>query len=167
MPVLDAENLFKKGLIELVDGAPHRAVALFENAIRVEKQRGSNRPQMRYLSFYGLSLALSRGVTPEVVRACSTAAERDFFNPELQLNLGRVYAMAGRTSLALAAFERGLRLSPGHRALIAERSKLERRKSPILPGLPRAHPLNRVLGRLRARARRLVAPRSPAVAPHG
>lgn len=164
MAVLDAENLFKKGLMALVDGAPNRAVPLFENAIRVEKQRSANRPQMRYLSYYGLSMAMAEGPSPEVLRACRTAAQRDFFNPELQLNLGKVCAMAGLTSQALAAFERGLKLAPGNRTLRAERGKLERRKSPVIAGLPRNHPLNRLLGRMRARARRLLPERAPAVA---
>jgi len=164
MAVLDAENLFKKGLIALVDGAPERAVGLFESAVRVEKQRGANRPQMRYLSYYGLAMAMAHGPTPEVIQACRTAAERDFFSPELQLNLGKVYAMAGRATPALEAFERGLKLAPGNRVLWAEKRKLDRRKSPVIASLPRNHGVNRVLGRLRARARRLLPERAPAVA---
>ena len=153
MPILSAENNFRKGLVALVDGDPATAATHFQSAIQIERQHGVTRPQMRYLSYYGLSIAQSRGVSPEAIQACETAARRDFFNPDLYLNLGRVYALAGKTTKALHAFEQGLILAPSHKALRAEMKRLDRRSAPPLTIVARNHPMNRFLGRLRASVR--------------
>ena len=164
MNILDAELCFKKGLVALVEDVPERAAAMFHNAMKIEKERRTQTPQMRYLSYYGLSMARARGVTQDVVRACETAARRDFFNPDLQLNLGRVYLLSGQVSRALAAFERGLRLAPGHRGLRAEMLKVNRRQRRPIRRLPRSHPINCFLGRLRTRVPRWLATGKDAVA---
>lgn len=165
MPILEAENHFRRGLVALVDGNAAEAVTHFQSAIQIERQRGVATPQMRYLSYYGLSLARARGASNEAIQACEIAARRDFFNPDLLLNLGRVYLMAAKTTRALAAFERGLQLAPNHAALRAERNRADRRQPPPLPMLHRQHPFNRWLGRMRASvtspaSKRLVTPKN-------
>jgi len=165
MPILSAENTFRRGLAALVDGDAAAAAEHFQSAILVEVQHGVRRPQMRYLSYYGLSRAQAHGATPQAIQACETAARRDFFNPDLLLNLGRVYLLAGKTTKALAAFQRGLELAPRHKALLAEHAKVDRREAPPLTVVSRSHPLNRALGKLRwslrARAPRwMAAPRA-------
>jgi tetratricopeptide (TPR) repeat protein len=149
MPILSAENEFRRGLVALVDGYPGIASDHFQAAIVIERQRGAARPQMRYLSYYGLSLARSRGATPQAIQACEVASRRDFFNPDLLLNLGRVYLLAGKTTKALATFERGLQLAPDHRGLITEHAKVDRREAPPFSIIRRGHPLNKLFGRLR------------------
>lgn len=150
MPILTAENHFRKGLVALVDNDPAQAVTHFQSAILIERQRGVARPQMRYLSYYGLALAKAQGANFEAVHACEAAARRDFFNPDLLLNLGKVYILAGKTTRALAAFERGLALAPNHPALNQEVIKYERRKVPPISVLSRRHPVNKWLGRVRS-----------------
>jgi len=149
MPILSAENSFRKGLVALVEGDPATAATHFQSAILIERQHGVTRPQMRYLSYYGLSLAQGRSATPEAIQACETASRRDFFNPDLLLNLGRVYLIAGKTTKAFAAFERGLAMAPSHKALRAELGRFERRQPPPLSMVSRQHPLNKMLGKLR------------------
>src|SRR5262249_49157334 len=83
MPILSAENSFRKGLVALVEGDPATSATHFQSAILIERQHGVTRPQMRYLSYYGLSLAQSRSASPEAIQACETASRRDFFNPDL------------------------------------------------------------------------------------
>lgn len=150
MPILTAENHFRKGLVALVEGRPNEAAAQFHLAMKIEMERGVGRPQMRYLSYYGAALAEWKGATADAIQACETAARRDFFNPDLQLNLARVYRRAGKRTRALATIERGLQLAPRHRALRDELSNLDRRRRPPLPWLSRSHPANRMLGRARA-----------------
>ena len=145
MRILEAENLFKKGLVALVEGDPGRATSHFEWAMHIERDRGVERPQMRYLSYYGLGLALSRKPSSDAVRTCETAARVDFFNPDFHFNLGKVYLIAGKTTKALAAFERGLRLAPSHAGLRIEMDKVERRSRPAIPWLGRNHVLNKRL----------------------
>src|SRR5262249_56470453 len=65
MPILSAENQFRQGLVALVDEDPKTAAERFRAAIQIERQRHVRRPQMRYLSYYGLSLALAHGPTQE------------------------------------------------------------------------------------------------------
>jgi len=133
----------------MVDGDPAAASEHFQSAILTELQHGVRRPQMRYLSYYGLSRAQARGATPDTIQACETASRRDFFNPDLLLNLGRVLLLAGKTSKALAVFQRGLELAPKHKALLAEYAKIDRREAPPLSIVSRSHPLNKLLGKLR------------------
>jgi tetratricopeptide (TPR) repeat protein len=133
----------------MVDGDPATAADEFQSAILIELQHGVRRPQMRYLSYYGLSRAQARGATPDTIQACETASRRDFFNPDLLLNLGRVLVLAGKTSRALATFQRGLELAPKHKGLLAEYAKIDRRETPPLTVVSRSHPLNKLLGKLR------------------
>jgi tetratricopeptide (TPR) repeat protein len=149
MPILSAENCFKRGLVALAAGKPAEATTLFEAAMAIERERGVGRPQMRYLSFYGLSLAHSRKSITDALRACEEAAREEAFNPDLFLNLGKVYVRSGNRTRALEAYERGLRLDPKHRGLRAALQKTDRRSNPAVRGLDRSHPLNRLLGRIR------------------
>ena len=149
MPILSAENSFRKGLVALVEGDPAAATCHFQAAILIERQHGVSRPQMRYLSYYGLALAQSRGATPEAIQACEAASRRDFYSPELLLNLGRVYLLAGKTTKALATLERGMAIAPNHKAMRAELEKVDRRQIKPLSFVSRQHPLNKFLGRIR------------------
>jgi tetratricopeptide (TPR) repeat protein len=135
--------------VALFDGDSAAAAEQFQAAILIEVQHGVRRPQMRYLSYYGLSRAQAEGATPQTIQACETAARRDFFNPDLLLNLGRVFLLAGKTTKALATFQRGLDLAPKHKGLLAEFKKLDRREAPPLMIVSRSNPLNKVLGKLR------------------
>jgi tetratricopeptide (TPR) repeat protein len=153
MHILSAENSFRKGLSAMVDCDPAAAAEHFQSAILVEVQHGVKRPQMRYLSYYGLSRAMAFGATLQAIQACETAARRDFFNPDLHLNLGRAYLLAGKTTKAIASFHRGLEIAPTHKALLAEFKKVDRREPPPLSVFSRSHPLNRVLGKLRSSLR--------------
>jgi len=153
MNILSAENYFRRGLTALVDGDPTVASDYFQSAILTEVQHGVKRPQMRYLSYYGLSRAQAFGATPQAIQACETAVRRDFFNPDLFLNLGRVYLLAGKTTKSLAAFERGLGLAPSHKGLLAELTRIDRRAAPPLGIVSRSNPLNKWMGRLRASLR--------------
>jgi tetratricopeptide (TPR) repeat protein len=153
MPIFSAENAFRRGLAELVDGNAVSAAESFQSAILIEVQQGVRRPQMRYLSYYGLARAQAHGATPQSIQACETAARRDFFNPDLLLNLGKVYLTAGKMTKALATFQRGLELAPRHKGLLAEFAKVDRREAPPLSVVKRSHPLNKFLGKLRSSLR--------------
>ena len=144
------EDHFRDGLSALGAGRPAEAVDHFQHAISSEKQMGAVRPQMRYVSYYGLSMALSKRSLHAAVDLCERAADRDDFDAILMLNLGRVYVLTGRRIKALATFERGLQLDPSNRRIRTEVSRLDRRRAPAWPSLGRDHAVNRSLGRLRA-----------------
>jgi len=147
-----SEYQFQAGLLALQAGRFLEAAGKFESALLLERSNGAKQPPMIYLSYYGYSMARAEDrPSPESIRACETAARREFMSPELQLNLGRVYALAGKVSRALAAFEKGLRLNPKHRALREELRRFDRRGRPPVGFLSRNHPLNRWMGRMRSR----------------
>ena len=152
MSTLAARNQFRNGLMALVDGRHEEAAKCFGNAMALEREENSaGRCTARSLSYYGLSLALSDRATPEAIQACEMAARADKLDPDLLLNLGRVMALAGRRTKALAAFEEGLGLNPEHRALRTELAKLDRRRKPFIPFLHRDNPVNILFGRLRSK----------------
>lgn len=161
-----AESLFIQGLKSMSKGRHEEAATQFKEAMELEKGRGAPRRQMRYLSYYGLSLARAHKPTREAIDACRIAAKRDPWDPDLQLNLGRVLALAGQTTRALATLERGLRLAPRHKALRAELRRHDRRSRPPVPFFTRDHPLNRTIGKLRAAILRRRAEKAEAEALH-
>ncbi len=147
---MTSEDHFQNGLTALGAGQPQAAVVHFRHAISSEKRQGAVRPQMRYVSYYGLSMALSDQSLHTAVELCERAANRDTFDAVLMLNLGRVYGLTRRRTKALATFERGLQLDPSNKRIKIEMSRIDRRHPPALPSLGRDHLLNRSLGRLRA-----------------
>ncbi len=151
MSIVAAENCFRRGLAALVANRPREASELFGAAVRLERDNRVHRPRMRYLSYLGLSLAQADGATPEALRACEVAARADAFDAELLLNLGRVYVIAGKTTRALAALERGRKLAPRYEPIRRALRRIDRRRRPCVPFLDRSHPVNVALGRMRSR----------------
>ena len=154
MPILSAENQFKKGLTALVDHNYKDATVFFKRAIDIDLARNRRKPDLRYLSYYGLSLAKAGISTTEAISICRQAVSRHKSHPILWLNLGRVYVMAGKQERALEALDTAAQLAPGNRVLAHELAQLERRSSPVLGKLPRSHPVNIALGKLRGSMRK-------------
>jgi len=146
MPILAAEIHFKKGLAALVDHNYRDASEFFRRALEIDQARGS-RTDLRYLSYYGLSLAKSGATVGEAVRICRAAVSKDRAHPVLWLNLGRAYRAAGKTSLALEALARAASIAPDNAALARELAEVDRRGAPVLKTLAREHPLNVFLGK--------------------
>ena len=84
-----AEDYYKKGLVAFSRGQSQEANALFESAMKAERDNGVTRSQMLYLSYFGLSLAKAKRPTQEAISACETAARKHFYNPTLFLNRAR------------------------------------------------------------------------------
>jgi len=150
MPLQDAEQFFRRGVACLADDRAAEAARHFLSSIQLEREHGVRRPEMRYLSYFGLSLALAGGSVEEAVRTCRTALAQQPRNPDLHLNLARVHLLAGDAVSALKTGTEGLVVDPEHRELRSLVEAVERRRRPALRFLTRNHPVNRVLGRLRA-----------------
>lgn len=147
----DPERHYRCGLGLLTQGRYADAAVHFHAAMLAEQEAGAVRPQMRYRSYYSLSRSLSGRLRPEELKLCEQAAAADAFDPILQLNLGKVYLRAGKTTRALQAFRRGLSLDPENAELRTMLARTDRRARPVVGGLDRDHPLNRALGRWRVR----------------
>jgi len=133
----------------LQEGRRREAMALFEAAIEIQRRQSHARPQSRYLSFYGLCLALERNEIHEALRYCREAVTLEGYNPDIRCNLGRVLLRAGRRREAYRAFMDSLKLESSHEATLRALRVMGIRRQPILPFLARANPINIFLGRLR------------------
>lgn len=153
MPILSAENCFKKGLAALVEDNHPRAIVHFREAIDIERQRHVARPTMRYLSYYGFCLAKAKRPIQDAIRACRAAARGEPRDPDLFLNLGRVYMVAGKRDLARQAFDRGLRISPDNLVLQRERTRAEVRPLARPTAVIRTRSIRRWSGRVWAALR--------------
>ena len=162
MGTFSAESVAKDAFVALRAKNYTAAAELFRHALSLDRQRSRRTPEMRYLSYYGLCLA-SAGLSQSLaLEACKRAVARQKGDPILHLNLGRVYRMAGKPTLALKAFETGLAEAPDHRMLVKELAAIDRRSKPPIAFLSRSHPLNEFLGRRRkGRAQVRIASRRP------
>lgn len=101
-------------------------------------------------STLGLAMALGSRDFEAARMLCESAAKQEFFNPELYLNLARVYISFGRRPEALRYLRRGQMIDPGHMAIREAIRELGLRRVPIVPFLPRRHVVNRMLGGVRS-----------------
>lgn len=162
MPERLSENSFRKGLRAATRGDFLLALAYFEASMQLVRRDGLAAAPMKYLSYYGLCLAMASDRLHEAREICEGALEAEFYNPDLYLNLGKVYIRTGDRGRAFGTLVRGLRLSPRHPGLIREIRRLGLRRRPVVRFLHRSHPLNRFLGRVWPRRERRAARRERA-----
>jgi len=151
MSARSAEMSFRKGLQALEQRRYLEGLAYFESALNLEEQSGNPARRMKYLSFYGVSLSLAAGRTQEAIEMCEHALTVEFYNPDLYLNLAKVYLAAGQRRRAHKALCQGLRIERRHTGLLAEVRRMGLRRKPLFRFLPRGHVLNRVTGQLASR----------------
>ena len=138
-----AEEHYRRGRERLDQGDDTGALEHFRTA------HGLDRENPRYRSHYGLGLALVERRFDQALELCRSAAKEEFFNPELYHNLARVHLAFGFKAEAIRYLRRGLMIDPANRAMSEALAALGRRRPPVLSFLPRKHPLNRLLGRVR------------------
>ncbi len=109
------------------------------------------------LSYYGYLDALVHKNYIHGINTCLKAREivlekaisgRDFFNPVLYLNLGRVYLAAGNKEDAFEALRMGLIFGNENEDLLCELRELGMRKKPVVPFLQRSNPVNKYFGKV-------------------
>lgn len=105
----------------------------------------------RLEAFVAASRALAQGAVVPGVKTCLAALRRGSHVPDVCLALGAILLQAGERAKAHAAFRKGLDADPVHPYLRARVRSMGVRRPPVLRRLPRTHPVNRVLGLLRAR----------------
>ena len=149
MPSQLSDHAFDKGLRAVSRGDYLEGLAYFEASIDLSQKSGET-PAVRSLSYYGLCLAMASRRVREALDICERAVAAEFYNPELYLNLGRVYLRCGDRRSAFGAFVQGLRLNHRHGGIIAQIRRLGFRRRPVVGFLRRGHPLNRLLGRVRS-----------------
>jgi len=154
-PLPPSEIAWRNGMAILERRSYKDSIALFQQAIDLERQEGAKNPKMKFVSYLGLAITLLQGKSEEGQRLCEQAVKREFFDPDLYCNLGIVYLRNRLKAQAFEAFQKGLNLKAGHSRILEELEKYDRRGEPVLSFLPRGHYVNRLLGRVRFRLRHL------------
>jgi tetratricopeptide (TPR) repeat protein len=133
------ENPFEVGLKALATDRTTDALEWFKKAVE------ENKSPLVY-SYFAYCQAKEDGNYREAVAICMDALKNEPQNPEIYLNLGRIYLMSGHKRAALRAYQLGLRYGKNPE-IVREFNRLGRRQHPPLPFLPRANPLNKMLGK--------------------
>jgi tetratricopeptide (TPR) repeat protein len=140
-----AEEHHRRGAALLEGGHGHEAFEHLSRAYLADPQNA------RYRSSYALALALVRGQFMGAVELARAAIRQEFYNPDLYLNLARIYMTFEFRAEAIRFLRRGLMVDPEHERIQRKLRELGVRRRPPLRFLPRNHPINRWLGRLQAR----------------
>jgi tetratricopeptide (TPR) repeat protein len=136
---------FREGVELLKNQYPEKALARLRRAFESDKHNPY------YISFLGLSIARAEHKWDQALELCETAVQLKRKEIKFHLNLVEVYALAGLRDNALHKLDGALRLFGDDARLKRARSKMEKRRAPLLPFFGRQHFLNRELGRLRHR----------------
>ncbi|MBD3868329.1 MAG: hypothetical protein IFK94_09405 [Acidobacteria bacterium] len=141
-----AEASFQKGLDAFHAGRNIEAMALFEAAIELERRKGGSGLQPRYLSYYGVCLAVHADRAREGIYFCREAIAREGYNADLHLNHAKALLVADKRRDAHDSLIRGLSFQPGHREIRVLLKRMGIRKRPVLPFLERENVVNVKLG---------------------
>lgn len=150
-----AEESYRQGLRSLQLGKGLQALAYFEAAIQIDRQHLTDEPgQARYLSFYGLCLAIEARKPMEGIKFCKEAVALEPFHGDLYHNLCRAFLAANRKKEAVKALVDGQRVEPDHPGLRQQWKQMGERKPPVLTFLDRSNPINVALGKMRGSGER-------------
>jgi tetratricopeptide (TPR) repeat protein len=139
----EAMAQFREGIELLKNEYPQRALVRLKCAFK------SDQHNAYYMSFLGLAIARAQRKWDQSLKLCEMAVELNPKEIQFHLNLGEVYALARRREKALDTLDHALKLFGDDARLKQARSKVEKRRAPLLPFFGREHFLNRELGKLR------------------
>ena len=111
----------------------------------------------KVLSYGGLLVATEEGDVKTGLAWCERAVEMAFYDAQMYVNLARLHEQTGWKTQATQVLRKGLRIDPGSEELLAEINRVSPRSPGAIPVLPRAHIINRTLGKLRAKEKQEVA----------
>jgi tetratricopeptide (TPR) repeat protein len=136
---------FREGIQLLKNEYPQKAL------VKLQRAYESDKHNPYYMSFLGLSIARGQRKWDKASELCEMAVKLKPTELQFHLNLGEVYAAAGLREKALDKLDLALERFGEDARLKQARSRIEKRRNPVLPILGRGHFLNRELGKLRHR----------------
>lgn len=143
----EIDGLFKKGLESLAQGNTLSALSCFEKAINID-----NSPIIS--SHYAFCIAKARGQVSKAISLCEEAIKKEPQNSLHYLNLGRIYLITNNKEDAIKTFREGLNYEPNQQ-IVDELNRFGPRKPPVIPYLKRSNPINKHLGIILRRKKRL------------
>ena len=139
----EAFEEFRAGVALLRSGDSQKALSRLRCALGYEPANPF------YISYVGLAIANAEQKWAEAEKLCVSATRVNRRHVQLYLNLAEVYVAADRRQDAADTLCRGLRYAPHDQRLKMALDQLAMRRPPVLLFLPRQHPVNRNLGKLR------------------
>ncbi len=146
------ERVFRRGVALSRKGALSEAALLFRRLV----DQGTEDPL--HLSYCGLLMAVVHGKDREGLQLCERALSFGAYEPEVVLNLARLYERLGLPQKAVKLLRRGLREKPRHREMLGHIDRLSPRRRPPLSFVHRDQFLNKRLAILLAKLRRSGGP---------
>jgi predicted Zn-dependent protease len=151
MMQVEAFQEFRTGLAFLRGGDADQALPHLKSALEEEPTNPF------YISYMGVAIAATERKWADAEELCRSAIRMSRRQAQLYLNLAEVYVAADRRQDAADILVRGLRYAPHDQRLKIGLDRLAIRRPPVLPFLPRAHTVNRNLGRIRHQAMQVLA----------
>ncbi len=102
-----------------------------------------------FYSYFGYGMARFEGRKREGLELCRHAVKLEFYRGENYYNLARTYLLFDNRGAAVRALREGLAVDPKDPRLRKLYKELGVRRRQIVGFLPRSHPVNRFLGRVR------------------
>jgi len=100
-----------------------------------------------YLSYLGLALAHANRKYSDATQLCRRSIESEYHRPEHYFNMGEIHLLAGRRGEAVKSYNQALSWNPTFEPAQDALRRLGIRRPPVLPILPRSHPVNVLLGK--------------------
>lgn len=141
----DAMIEFREGVELLKNEYPEKALPRLRAAFEKDKQNPF------FISFLGVAIARAEQNWDKASELCESAVQVKRKEIQFHLNLIEVLALAGQREEALHRVEVASSLFGKDGRLKRARSRLQKRRAPVLPFLGRGSFLNRELGKLRHR----------------
>jgi len=120
----------------------------YEGALKVFKALPEFTEHSEATSYYALCLAIVEGKFKEATSLCLAAVKREFYNPEIYLNLGTIYMLNGQKTLAIRVLRKGLHIDSSHREIKKKVLEMGVRQKPPFSFLSRKNFANKYLGRV-------------------
>lgn len=113
-------------------------LASLEKALSLKDDKG-------WYSYLGFCVAKERGQVSRGAELCMISLEHEPNNPEHYLNFGKIQLLSGNKSEALRILREGVARGE-NTEILTILNEFGKRKSPLIPFLPRSNPLNKFLG---------------------
>lgn len=154
MDMTELNQVFQRALEAYHDGELEASV----EDLRLLLKEGSKEP--RHISYCGLLIATVEGKVSDGRILCELAVKEASDNPEVYLNLAKVHSWNGQPQRAVEVLRKGIHKMPQEPSLRREIQRVSPRSIPPVFFLHRSHPVNKYIGRTRARLSRQLARRS-------
>ncbi len=147
-PEIEQMQYFRQGYRLYQQGDVEGSLQFFRKVIEMDDIHFSiQNVDPLYLSFYGVALAIAKKDTRNGKKLCEKALKNGQSNPEVFLNLGRVYEEIRDFRKAADTYRRGYRVHKRNTLLLESLQRVSPRGRSIVPFLPRDSFMNKYLGK--------------------